>query len=1073
MYNTKYIAKTALSVAFFSLVSMAMAQKGTQVLTGRVVDTEGNPIPGAVVSVAEQSRIAVTDADGNFSLKGVKVADEINVSSVGYFNGVGEAVLDGTFTVTLEPDVDKYSHDVPLPFHNRESKLSTAATSVVTGETLQKYPITILQNAFTSTLNGVETYEWSAEPGWSETQSYIRGIRSMNTSARSPLIIVDNVERDLSFLDAYPIESITILKDAAAAAIYGMRGANGVIMVTTKRGAAGKTHIEFTQEIGWQKLSDKMELQNSYNQALTRNRVRYLSGMSPLYSDYDIEMYRRVCNGEQLEGYEQYKYFNTNWFDVLYRENAPQTKTNFQISGGNNRARYYVSFSWLHQGGMWNEDSNNTNWVDSGQAELDRYNLRSNIDIDINKYLNVQLDLGGRIDNISQPDISVFNLTTFGAVEATPFEPVFTPTGEVYGSSTATNPMAQLSTGYNKNRRRNMYSTLSVNADLEKVLPGLKAFGTVSFDSFETFQRVMYTGIATYTYGYASFNEADYQNVLNGTYGNNGEYTRFWTQVQNDPTFSQREFYYNINMNGGLGYEKAFGKHEIDARAFARFYRQEVQGSNSSVRQLSFNGQLNYAFDKRYILNGNYSYMGSDNFDPDERWGHFWGASAAWNIAEEHFIKDNSDWLDLAKVRVSYGRAGQSATGAGRYPYQSTYGSTTGYNFGYSQSYTTGFYESLAGNSNNKWEISDMFNVGFDFDVAKSKLYGSFDYFYEWRSNILVNRSTIPDMVGVSVAQDSYGKAETWGFEAKLGHRSQIGKDFTYHIEANATFNDNKITEMDEAEPSVEWQRKTGWRIVDETSVVGLYESAFNGGIGGWKRYKFQQWASDPNLIATSQADAIANPEKYPYNTASQGKQALGTAVFVDRNGDRQIDTNDMAYDSYTIIPQWIINLNFGFEWKGFDASATLTANLNRDVFISPASVFSGWSNMSTHLATDMWGYYTDDPTDPRNVGAKFPRPVWGDFNKIDSERGTDAYMNDVWIMDGDYLSLKQIEVGYSLPQNWIKKIWMTKCRVYFNAYNVCNWSGLPNGMDPEKPMSYCWWYPKTRSFNFGINIGF
>lgn len=302
---------------------------------------------------------------------------------------------------------------------------------------------------------------------------YIRGIRTMNASARSPLIIVDNVERDLSFLDAFPIENITILKDAAATAIYGMRGANGAIIVTTKRGAAGKTMIDFTQEVGFQTLSNKMENQNSYNMALTRNRVKYLDGQAPMYTDEQIEMYRRVSEGEELQGIDKYKYFNTNWFDQLYRDAAPMYKTNLQISGGNARARYYVSFSYLRQEGMWNNESTNFNENFSTQHVLNRYNLRSNIDIDVTKHLNVSLDLGGRIDNINQPTASVFNLTTFGAVEANPMEPVFCPNGEVYWTTTAQNPLYQLAaSGQEKNRRRNLYATVNVNGDLSAVVKG-------------------------------------------------------------------------------------------------------------------------------------------------------------------------------------------------------------------------------------------------------------------------------------------------------------------------------------------------------------------------------------------------------------------------------------------------------------------------------------------------------------------------------------------------------------------------------------------------------------------------
>lgn len=1059
-----------LLIGILILVAGTTRAQDGQVLKGRIIDTEGQPIAGAVVNVAEQSRIALSDAEGYFSLKNVKLSDEICVSSVGYKSSITNVEFSESFAVVLELDEDEYLHLAAVPFGYKEKKFMTESTSTVTGEELQKHPITVLQNAFTSTVSGVQTYEWSSEPGWTETAMYIRGLRTMNKNARSPLIMVDNVERDLSFLDAFPIEEITILKDAASAAIYGMRGANGVIMVTTKRGQSGKTKIDFTQEFGFQTLSNKMETQNSYNMALTRNQVRYLDGLEPMYNEEQIEMYRKVSSGEKLSGMDQYRYFNTNWFDELYRDKAPVYKTNLQVSGGNARARYYVSFSYLRQEGMWNDEWTEYNGDYSTQHALNRYNLRTNLDIDVNKYLNVSLDLGGRIDNITQPTTGVFSLVTFGAVEANPMEPVRTPGGLIYSSTTANNPARLLaSSGQEKNRRRNLYSTVNLTGNLDDLVPGLKANATVSFDSYDVFESTQTNSINSYSYNYTNMDVTDpseYKLTQTTTYS-----------ALTNPTAVERGNYYNINFNTGLSYAQNFGKHSINARAFIRTYqnhRNYVEFTNytgeSSNRFLSYNGQATYVYGDKYIFSGNISRMACDNYDPNERWGTFWGTALGWVASEEAWLKNKN--IDLLKLRASYGRSGQSATGVSRYPYQSTYGAGTGYSFGTSNAGISGIYESLAGSVNNKWEISDMLNVGIDFDFLNKKLYGSFDAFKEWRSNILVNRSTIPSLLGVTVAQDSYGKVESKGFELTLGHRNRIGK-VNYFIEGMLSWNTNKITEMDETEPNVEWQRKTGKRIFDGTSVAELYEGPFTNSVGGWNIYRFQKWASDPALIATSQQDAIDNPEKYPYNTASNGNQPLGTAVFKDLNGDRQIDSNDMEPSGYTIIPELTPSVSLGFEYAGFDARVVLTAYLNRSVFLSPSISYSGWSNMGTHEVTKAWGYYNDDPNDPRNINAKYPRPTYGGFNAIDSERSTGTYQNDIWVTDGDYLSLRNIEVGYSLPKKLIAKANLTKLRVYFSGYNLYNWSHLPNDVDPEKPMSYCWWYPKTRTFSVGINIGF
>lgn len=1076
-------AKTLMLTALLAVSASAMAQQ-TQVLKGRIVNSAGEPVVGAVVNVAEESRIAVTDKDGYFSLKKVAKTDEICVSCLGYQNAQEKVTaFDGSFVITMQDALSDLEQNLPVPFGSVKKKVATDSRSAVSGENLQKHPITILQNAFTSELNGVQTYEFSSEPGWSETLMYVRGIRTTNKSARSPLVIVDNVERDLSFLDAFPIESITVLKDAAASAIYGSRGANGVIMVTTKRGTAGKTRIDFTQEIGFQQLSNTMENQNAYNTVLTRNRVRYLSGMSPMYSQEQIANYKFVSEGGQFaeDDIRRYQYFDTNWSEQLYRDNAPQYRTNLQINGGNDRARYYVSFSYLRQEGMWNTEGTEMNEGYSTQHVLNRWNLRSNIDIDVTKNLNVSLDLGGRIDNISQPTESVFNLTTFGVLEANPLAPTHNPDGSIYSSSTANNPVRYLGgSGLEKNRRRNLYSTLNVKYDLSDLVKGLGLFATVSFDAYETFESTQTASINSWNYDWDNLSVTDV---------NDFTYSRYTTYAPlSDPSANQRNYYYNLNSYGGVSYKNRFGQHGVDARAFVRWYRNEFAGSDDTVRQaasairnLSYNAALTYDYANRYILSANFSRMASDNFSPNNRWGNFWGVSGGWVISEEPFMK-NQNVVDFLKLRASYGKAGQSDTGVGRYPYQSTYAGSTGYGFGYNNTWINGYAESVIGNENSLWEVSKMLNIGLDWDLWNQKLYGSVDVWKEWRSNILVTRTNVPESIlGISQAMDSYGKVESHGYEVVLGHRNKIG-DFKYFLEGQLTFATNKVIDIDEVEPQVEWQRKAGHRIYDETTVANLYQNGQSqaSGIGGWYAYEFVQWASNPDLIATSQQDAIDHPEKYPYNAASNGSQALGTAVFKDLNGDRMIDSKDMAPTTYTMIPELIPTIKFGFDWKGFDFSMTVNAYLRRSVFLSPAMTFSGWSNLATHEVTKSWGYYTDDPNDPRNVNAAYPRPVWGGFNAIDSDRGggyTDGelapYMNDIWIKSGNYWSIKNIEVGYSLPQNWISKLWMTKCRLYFSAYNLATFSDLPDGLDPEKPMSYCWWYPKTRSFTFGINIGF
>lgn len=1051
MYKSIYriFKKTVAVIAAFFLFSIlplpVSAQDGGTTLSGRILNPDGSPVEGAVINVAEESRIAVSNKDGYFKLKKVKPEDELIITKKGYLSGSAIANFDENFEVVIEKELDEYNQLIAMPFQEMKRKFVLNSASTVSGSELEKHPVTVLQNALAGSVTGIETYEARSEPGWSETALFIRGLRTMNVDARSPLIIVDNVERDLSFLDAYPIETVTILKDAAATAIYGMRGANGVVLVTTKRGQAGKTKINFTQEIGFQTLSGLPTSQNAYNYALTMNQARYLDGLLPMYTDADIQHYKEAADGT-LDPMLRYKYMSTNWHDEILRDVAPQNRTNFNISGGNKFARYFVSFSYLRQEGMY--DSKWTDWNSgySTQHTLNRFNLRSNIDIDINKYLNVSLDLGGRIDNIRQPLASTWSIFTMSA-ESLPINPVFVPNGAFFvpSDNIDKNAAALIAmTGIDVNRRRNLYSNLTVTGKLDFITKGLGVKLTAGFDAYNTFRYTQSQNFDAFTYDRDS-----------GKADDPGSYTytrrRTATALGNPVTFP-RDMSYNINIIGALTYNNVFAeKHAVSAQAMVRTYKNVLEGYQSSKRYLTTGGIVNYIYDNRYALQANASYMGSDNYDRGDRFGFFPGASVGWIASEEDFLKNKN--ISLLKLRLSYGRSGQAEVGGRRYPFQGEYKQGGGYNFGTSQSYLQGVFESAAGNRNIKWELSDMLNVGADFDFWNRTLYGQVDVFKEWRSNILVSRSTIPDMFGIAVPLDSYGKVQTKGIEVTLGHNGNFGK-FNYFIEGMLTYNTNKITEMDEIPPLYSYQAKTGGKI-DQAQI-----------------FMVKEFASDPNKIAASHEDAINNPDKYPY----QGAIKLGNAIFQDTNGDRIIDSYDKVPYGYggvynTPIPELLPSIKLGVEFKGVDARALFTAFLNRTVSTRENMDFGfGWGGTATHEVTKTWGYYTDDPMDPRNLNAKYPR-LSTTFSAND--RSYPRNENSVFIRSGNFWSLRNVEVGYSLPEKLIAKLYMTKCRVYFSGYNLFNWSDFDNGFDPENPTNYIWAYPKTKSFSFGVNIGF
>lgn len=1027
------IIKTSIVITILLMTMRTVISQETSTvnLQCQLVDESNNPISQAVVQLFEQNIMVLSDENGFFSVSLFKVDDEIIISKEGFKTftiNVGDAIEKKV--IVMKKAEGLYDKVVDMPYYKTKRKHNIASTSEITGDELMKHPVTVLENAFLGTVTGMEVYEFNSEPGWSTSEKYIRGLRTMNSSARAPLIIIDNVERDLSFLDAYPIERITIIKDAAASAIYGMRGGNGIIYVTTKRGEPGKTRINLNQEFGYQFLKGMPENQNAYNYVLTINRARYLDGLQPLYSDEDIYYYKLACEGklEQLYPELKYKYVNTNWRDALLRDFAPQYKTNLNISGGNNITNYFVSFTYLRQEGLYDKKWTEWNKDYSTQHVLERYNLRSNIDINVTRNLFISLDLGGRIDNIRQPRASTWDMFTWSA-ELHPNVPIFTPKGDftqIMDNDYQTNPCARVAmSGIDANRRRNLYSNATVTQKLDFITPGLSLKGLIGFDAYNTTQFVQNQNYDAFWYD-ASKDPDDPTAYIR----------RRTASPLTNPVVIAREMSYNVNTYVMLNYERIFGSHNIDGKIMMRTYKNVVPGFVSSTRYRTYTGILNYVYNDRIIFQGVLTYMGSDNYQKDRRYGFFPGISAGYVLSEENFIK-KLNFIDLLKFRASFGQAGQNQIGVRRYPHQSEYREGGGYNFGTSQAYYEGVYESAAGNPNIKWELSTMANIGLDFDLFKKKLYGSVDVFKEWRSNILVNRSTIPDLYGITIPQDSYGKAETKGIEGSLGILASISK-FNFNLEGNITYNTNKIVEMDEIKPLYDYQALTGTKI------------------GQNMVYIFEKWFQSYEEIANS-----------PYQGTGLKP---GNAKFVDLNNDGVIDQYDMKPYGYSYIPEIVIGGKAAFEWKGFEARIMLVGQLNRSVYLRE-NVDHGffWNGCSTHEVVYTWGYFTDDPYDPRNVNAKYPRlSTKGSPNDRDYPRN----QSTIWLKNGNFVSIKNIEIGYSLPKKLISKAYLSKARIYLSGYNLYTFDHI-KFLDPESPMNFIWQYPKTRTFSIGLNIGF
>ena len=1066
-YNQNMIK--VLSVMFVWVLSMQVtfAQVAQEALQrGKILDTEGNPIAGAIINIAETNRLAISDINGDFLLPKTKSGDELIITAVGYITASVISRPQEQLVVSLYDDGGKYEQLVDLPFQKVKSKLNMASSSVVTGHELEKHPVAVLTNAFPGSLTGIAHYEFNSQPGSSQTKIYLRGLRTWTErtgsayptqpnstdaryAAQAPIFIVDGIERDISFLDAFPIDNVTVLKDAGSTAIYGMRGANGAILVTTKRGTPGKTRISFTQELGYQMLSGMPQNLDSYEYAKTVTRAQMLDGTPRTYTDEQIDGFRRAVEGT-LAPNERWKYLNTNYREEVLRKYSPLHRTNLNLSGGNESTRYFISFSYIRHEGVYNEKW--THWPEAGvpdtQLRSNRYNLRSNIDINVTKRLTVSIDLEGRFEETQSPRGSTWDIFTWCS-EWHPDGMILNPNGTFFqfAYTSNQNPAGAIAmNGLTQNRQRKLYSTAKATHELDFLTPGLAISGTLSFDASNGYQLQQSQNYDAYYYSpWTDLGEdgLPVSYIRRRTYSPLSNYTATPSDVIN-----------TISTVFSLDYARVFEKkHAFTGFLQNQSYQRVQRGFASSVRYISFNAMANYVYNDRFSIQGVVSYMGNDNYEKGKRFGLFPATTVGYVLSEEPFLK-NTNIVDLLKVRVSYGRTGQNNIDPGsnsadgiptytnfRYPYQATFGAGqtgyTTYQLGTAQSNFTVLRESAAG-SNVTWELSDMLNAGVDFDLFKGKMYGSFDAFKEWRSQILVI-ANIPSVFGLSLPYDSRGKVETYGFETTLGTNLRFG-DFGVSLQENFTFNRSKIIDVNEVPPMYDYQAMKGRRL------------------GQRLAYIFEKYFQSEEEIANS-----------PFQGAGIKP---GNVKFKDINEDGVIDEFDKLPVWNSNIPEIVWGSDLGITWKGFDVRALLVGFLNRwQIYRENMDHGLFWNGCPTKEVYKTWGFWTDDPYDPRNVNAKYPRlSMLGQ----DNDRATPRNESTLWIDHADYFQLKNVEFAYTLPQKLTVKYGVENLRIYFSAYNIAIFGpNLRKPYDPEAPMNFVWGYPKTKSFSVGMNVVF
>ncbi|TCC91672.1 TonB-dependent receptor [Pedobacter frigiditerrae] len=1000
-------------------------QKPDEQLTvkGRVVDQDKKPLPGVAISIQEDKKNKTfnTDGNGNFTIEAT-TSDVLVFKMVGFgtvLKPAGEVTSsDVILTKSL---VDAGDDDlVYIPFGVRKKREVTATISTISATNLPQIPSSSLTNVFTGRLPGLSIYpSGSQQPGYDVSSFLVRG-RSSYNSNQEPLILVDGIERNFASMDLGEIESVSVLKDAATLAWYGMYAANGVIYVKTRRGSATSTKVTFDAQAGLQAPLQIARPLDSYTYATLYNEASINSGGAAVYGPAALQAYQ--------DGSDPIKYPNNNFVKDFTKSVAPTQRYVATVTGGNAYLRFYTLLSAYQQGGFYKGGHNETY---DANTNFTRYNLRTNIDLHVNKNLDVALDIGGRITNLTFPNQGT--AAFLNAVYSTPANafPVINPNGSYGGTSIfpTSNPLAMLEArGASTDLLRNMIATISAKQKMDGILKGLSAEVFYAYDI-----AGLYRSGFTQTYAtsellptglYQTYGTATKVDYLGNSFSGNVKKSEFWA---------------------GLDYDRTFGDHDVkfSSRVSRQIY--SVFGNLDTKRE-GISNRLTYGFKKRYFVDLTAGYSGSENFAVGQRFGFFPAMSAGWIISDENFMKGTSSFLDLLKLRGSYGLVGNDAIGsARRFAFNDFFSrSTTGYTFGTGYTGTTGTAQLALGNPYLTWEKAYKTSVGFDAKMLKQSLSISADYFYEIRKD-LATGSQLPSTLGQTLVYVNEGEASYKGFETGINYNKIIG-GFNLNVFGNYTYQVSKILKINEAANLPAYQKSVGHPI---TSVISPAATANTG--AGYISSMYKSMG-----LFQSQAEIDAAPKQLLAKDVKPGD-----IRYVDQNDDGIINGLDIVKTDYNFVPNHVFGLGASVAVKGFDLNFLFQGTVGSSVIINQL-VNAGNTNNGflNQFSVDRWT--------PTNTSAPYPRLLIAD-------RGNNTANSDFWIRSSDYVRLKNLELGYSLNDRFVKRLKLSQLRFYVSGLNLVTFSKLNElNIDPELPESgFNSSYPYMKIYSFGVNLKF
>lgn len=1014
------------------------ATQQTVVIAGTVVDEAGEPVIGANISIGKNPEIiAVSDTNGFFSLKKIHGDETIKVAFLGYEpETVRLTKGKQTYRIVMKTDASQLDEVVVVGYATQKKADLTGAVSSISSRALSDRPLTNATNALAGLASGLTvTNSGGNTPGYESQSILVRGQGTLNNSA--PLVVIDGMTGiALSDINPQDIESISVLKDAASSAIYGSRAANGVILVTTRQGAERAPRITYSGNVSFETVAKRLNLVTDYADFMEiQNAGLIANGQAPRFSQGKIDEWRNDA------GRNPTVYPNTDWQDHIYRNPSVVQNHNLSVTGGSKRVRYNLTFGYINNPGM------------IYYTDYERYQLRSNLDVNIKPWLSVGANIFGYIDknNPSSENAAAGGDVIFGsgAFNTVPGMTLYDPATGLYGG--IQNPEEENVSNFNPYRRQWFYkpeyptktkrSVVKLNARLTP-LKGLTIQGSFAYNYWERNIEHHLTDRDLYRFtldGPVLIREGTVRTYIR-RYNYKNTYRSSEITAKYDFDISR------LRTSVFAGMSQEYNKYDTDyyikydlvdpslGAINAGMTNGSITGNYNEWAMRSYFGRINLNWDDRYLIEANLRADGSSKFAPGKRWGYFPSVSAAWRISQEKFMAASSSWLNQLKLRASYGSLGNNAT-TSYYMYQSLFATA---NYILNGNIAGGLAQTVLANPELTWEKTYMTNIGLDFAMFNSRFSGTIDIYNKNTKGILISLPAPLEHGTSTVPNQNAGEVNNKGFEFDLRWNDRICK-VSYNVGVNMGFVNNKVT------------RFQG----DVSSINGVYKTQEGKPINQLYVITVDHIVRDQSDLDYVQSLVDRNPDYF----ATYQRPELGDFLYRDANGDGKLDTNDRVEIGHGNVPRITYGANLGASWNNFDFSVLFQGVADYKVYYNNQA-FRFVTVMGQSLIKDI----TDNSWTPENpYNSKYPI-------LRNNANGKNNIASDAFVHNAAYFRCKNIQLGYTIPRDVTRKFFVENLKVYASIDNLFTITDFP-GLDPEVGANVG--YPSVRQYSIGLNISF